>query len=236
MIKTIFTLSLILLLTGCNHIDFDSYFPTDQKAEIGISPDFTGNYYLTDSVIGKKSEGYFYNSKYYFSGIQSKDSILLFTTVIRVNERMITYSVNFADYYKLSAVDTARINRKFHYKDMFVEGAHLVHKESLSDTLLNLDKKDKLFFYKSKYYINHYQKGEDLKSETWGISQFEELGKDLYSFNMTSEEDYKMLFDTTKEKPVFPVAHITNEQFKTFVAKGGFQKKYRLARYTSKED
>ena len=232
--KKIFGLLFVLLFSTCDNVNFDNYFPSDQKPLDKIESDFLGKYYYTDSFMGKKEEERFFNSKYFSSTIDSHDSIILFTADLNVSERLILYSVDFTGFYKLEKNDTSRLNKKFNYKDVYIKDRYFIHKENYTDTLLDLDKKDKLFFYKNLYYLNHFNKtNSDLgKEKCWTICQFERCGPSLFSINMTNREDYKMLFDTTKNwQPIFPIAHISNKKFKTFVDKGGFHQKYKLIKY-----
>ena len=196
--------------------------------------DFIGKYYYMDSVIGTKDEEQFFNSKYYLSTVDNHDSINLFTTDLIVTDKLVTYTIDFAAFYKIDKVDTSRLKKKFKYKDVFIKDKYLIHKEKYTDTLLDLNQTDKLFLYKNIYYLNHYKKSSSdlVQNTSWGICQFEKIGLNLFSVNITNEQDFKLLFDTTKTwQSIFPVAHISNKQFKNFVDKGGFHQKFRLIKY-----
>lgn len=234
MTKNILKLISILVLSGCSSVDFDSPLPSDQKPLDKFESDFIGKYYYVDSIIGKKGDEQFFNAKYFSSIVNSKDSITLFSSDLTVIDKLVYYSIDFTAFYKLDKVDTARLNKQFNYKDVFVKDKYFIHTEKYSDTLLDLNGKDKLFLYKKNYYLNHYKKGKsELGLEkSWGICQFEKVGLSQYSLNMTNDRDYKLLFDTTKTwQPIFPIAHISNKQFKTFLSSGGFHQKYKLIRY-----
>lgn len=233
MTKNLLRLSCIILLSSCNNVDFDSALPSDQKTADKFDTGFIGKYYYIDSFIGKKNDERFLNSKY-FSAADGQDSITLFSADLIVTDKLAYYSLDFTAFYKLDKVDTSRLNKKFNYKDVYVKDKFFIHTEKYSDTLLDLNKKDKLFIYKNRYYLNHYKKGNSElgKAKSWGICQFEKLNLGLFSLNMTNDQDYKVLFDTNKTwQPIFPIAHLSDKKFKNFVDNGGFRQKYRLLKY-----
>jgi hypothetical protein len=232
--KNILLITLIFLLASCENVTFDSYFPSDQKPLNNIDSEYLGKYYTTDSFIGKKDEERYFNSKYFLKSRDAYDSIILFTADLYVSERLVRYTVDFVGYYKLNKVDTNRLKKEFKNKDVFVEGDYFIHTENFTDTLLDLNKKDKLFLYKNIFYLNHFKETDKKlgREKCWAICQFEKLSSDIFSINMTNAEDYAMLFDTTTVwQPILPVAHLSNNQFKKFVTKGGFHQKYKLFKY-----
>lgn len=234
MTKTFINLISILFLSNCNSVDFNNPFPSDQKPLDKIGPEFIGKYYYADSIVGKKGDEQFFNSKYFSSTMKNRDSITLFSSDLTVTDKLVCYSIEFTFFYILDKVDTSRLNKGFKYKNVFVKDKYFIHTEKYSDTLLDLNGKDKLFLYKNHYYLNHYKKGnsEPAQEKSWRICQFEKIDITQYSLNMTNEQDYKLLFDTTKTwQPIFPIAHISNKQFKNFIDKGGFHEKYRLIKY-----
>jgi len=242
MTKKILGLIITLFLTSCYQVDFDSYFPTDQRPLEKFDYEYIGKYYYADSVFGKEDFKYT-NSKYSHS-IEESDSTALFSIDITIFEKYATLSIEFVNYYKIDKVDTSRIRKKHRNKGMTVEYKYIIHKEIQGDTILNISTKDKLFLYNGKYYMNIYVDPEKGKADTsnaislgpsekhWIICQVEKRNGSEFSFNMTNKADYVMLFDTTKNwQPIFPVAHLTNKQFKKFVSKGGFHQKYKFIKY-----
>lgn len=235
MTKNIIRLFFLSLLTSCNNVDFDAPLPSDQTSLDKFDQGFIGKYYYMDSIVGKQGEEQFFNYKYFQSSIDKQDSITLFSADLVVTNKLVHYSFAFTAFYKLDKVDTSRLNKQFKYKDVFTKDNYFIHTENFSDTLLDLNKEDKLFLYNNRYYLNHFKKGDknQSKDQSWGISQFEKLNLGIFSLNMTNDQDYKVLFDTNRtSQPIFPVAHLSNKQFKNFVDKGGFRQKYKVIKYT----
>ena len=97
------------------------------------------------------------------------------------------------------------------------------------DTIINLQKKDKLIQLDNSYYLNHF-----ITKKDWDIYQIQFLMADVISLNITDEEDEKQLtnYDSLKMRPlIYSTAHLSNQQFKDFVEKGGFRTRYRLTKY-----
>ncbi len=231
--KPIVLFSFSLLVTRCSTVNFSDPHPSDEQALTKIGPDFVGKYYYTDSFIGKKDKDRFWNAKY-FSGPGDQDSVTLFTAELLVTEKLTCYTLHFTGFFKLDGQDTARLNREFNYKNIDIKDKYYIHTEINTDTLLDLNSKDKLFFYKNRYYLNRFKKGDPTAGaeNSWSICQLEKLGPELFSINLTDDQDYNLLFDTTKTvKSIFPIARLSNKKFKKFVDKGGFHQKYRLRKY-----
>ena len=236
----------ILLLISCSIVKFDKPHPSDQKILNGFDSEFIGKYYWADKFIEnkKKNNERIYNLKYFFSNKEKFDSIVLFSADINITDKLAEYSLNFWVYYKISKFDTSRIKKLYNNEGLFIQGKYIVHKEkTYYDTLLNINKNDKLILYNNKYYLNHLiykaksvQDSLELSTfeESWQICQFENKGSNIYSLNITNDQDYKMLFDDSKTwQPIFPLANISDEKFKKFVAKGGFHQKFKIIKYTN---
>jgi hypothetical protein len=242
MTKVLLKLSLVLLLSACSHVDFDNPFPRHQKSLDSFGRDLIGKYYYSDSF-ALVAENIAYNSRYYSTIATTRDSIALISAEIEVSPKIITYSIEYKTYYKISKFDTSALKKKDPASEKVLLGEYLVIRETMANVLADLTKQDRLTLYNGIYYINHFV-GEPNAKDTsssinfrpegthWSIWQFENKGGNNYSLNSTNREDYNMLFDTTKFwQPIFPIAHVTDKQFKKFVSKGGFHEKYRLKKY-----
>lgn len=165
--------------------------------------------------------------------VNTQDSVILFSGDLIITEKLAVYTLNFTGFYKLDKVDTSRLNKEFRYKNVSVKDNYFIHTENYSDTLLNLNRDDKVFLYKNRYYLNHFNKGSNelAKEASWSIFQLEKNSENHFSLNLINKEDYKLLFDTTKQwQPIFSVAHLSNKEFKKFVDAGGFRQKIKLVK------
>lgn len=221
---------LLFSLFSCSDVHFDNSMPIQKKSLRMFDSTINGKYDYQDSVLKLKDDTY-YNYKYFNNSFTSFDSCSLVSAVVSVSKTQFWYNFNLKSYYRISKFDTIRLaNKHRKEKKSFIDN-YLVFEGEYSDTLINLNKKDKLKFHKGKYYLNHF-----IAEHDWEVYQVE-IGKNgLFSINLTNKEDEKQLTNyLIKRKEIFGnIVHISDSQFDNFIQKGGFRNKYSFIKCQSK--
>lgn len=221
MSKIISGLLISLCLAGCG-VHFDHSMPRDQKGLKEFSAELMGNYNFTDSLFGKKNEEPFFNEVYFYRKLNAYDSLTFVSGNLTISKKEAVYHFNFKAYYNTSKVDTTRLIDRFKKDKRYRDGKYMVFVETMDDTILNLGLQDKLTSLEGKFYFNHLA-----DKKKWEIYQFEKIKDAVYSLNITNEADRNQLTDTSRVwKDIFPVVHLSDPQFKDFVARGGFRQKF----------
>lgn len=212
------------ILVSCSGVHFDNSMPIQKKSLRAFDSIIIGKYDYQDSVLKLKDDT-FYNYKYFNQSFTSYDSCSLLSTVVSVSKTQVWYNFNLKSYYKISKFDTLRLASKHDDEKKSVIDDYLVFEGGYSDTLIDLNKKDKLKFYKGKYYLNHF-----IAEHDWEIYQVEIGRNGLLSINLTNKEDEKRLSNyLIKRMEIFGnIVHLSDSQFDNFIQKGGFRTKYRL--------
>ncbi len=201
--------------------------PKNIKALSAFPASLIGKFYYSDSILNVKNENYLYNIKYYSELYLEKDSIDLIGADLIISDHQIIFSLLIKSYYDLTKVDTTNlIGKHSKAKKSFLE-KYIVFEEANSDTLFNINKGDQLKLYDGNYYLNHLTKKND-----WVIYQFK-ISDNSFSINLTNNQDEEALINKTKSHTLFyTIKHLTNKEFKTFIAEGGFREKFTLKKYT----
>ncbi len=201
--------------------------PGDQKPLDKFGTELIGKYYYSDSIKDAKTNDPAYNAKYFSDAVKAHDSITLISGGITILEKAVIYNLEVASYYEITKFNAQRLSKKHKADVKEVIGTYLVFREKASDTLVNLNRGDKAFYFDKKYYFNHF-----LSEAKWEVYQFEQKKDSLFSFNMTDDKDNHILVDTTAKdwSRISPVAHVSNKEFKKFVANGGFRTKFGLTK------
>lgn len=212
------------ILVSCSEVHFDNALPLQKKSFKTFDSTVIGKFYYQDSVLKLKDDTY-YNYKYFNNSFTLFDSCSLVSAFISVSKTKFWYNFNLKSYYKVNKFDTLRLANKHRKEKRSLKNNYLVFEGEYSDTLINLNKKDKLKFYKGKYYLNHF-----IAEHDWEIYQFEIAKNGLLSVNLTNKEDEKRLNNyLIKRKEIFGnIVHLSDIQFDNFIQKGGFRTKYRL--------
>ncbi|MEO6304263.1 MAG: hypothetical protein ABIP51_13945 [Bacteroidia bacterium] len=227
MIQKFFQLFFLIILASCSSVQFDSPMPGDQKPLDKFGAELVGKYYYSDSIYGANTNDPAYNARYFTNEVSKHDSITLISGEISIAEKYVLYTLEIASYYELTKFNAARLSKKHKADVKEVVGKHIVFREKNNDTLININRGDKLLFADGKYYFNHF-----LAEKKWDVFQFEQKKDGHFSFNMIDEKETSLLVDTTSKEwnPISPVAHISNKKFKKFVANGGFKTRYGLTK------
>ena len=214
------------ILVGCSEVHFDNSMPIQKKSSKTFDSTIIGRYDYQDSVLKFKDDTY-YNYKYFNNSFTSFDSCSLVSAFISVSNTQFWYSFNLKSYYRASKFDTLRLANKHRKEKRSFKNNYLVFEGEYSDTLISLNKKDKLKFHKDKYYLNHF-----IAEHDWEIYQVEIGRNGLLLINLMNKEDEKRLTNyLIKRKEIFGnIVHLSDSQFDNFIQKGGFRTKYRLKR------
>lgn len=229
MMKQLRILILLLVMTGCSRIHFDSAMPRQTTSLKLFNSDLIGKYYYSDSILIVDNKEPIYNSMYFTDLYKSHDSLTLISADIVITDRLVYFDLNLKSYYEISKVDTSRVAANHKKEKKTIEGKYLVFNGFGKDTILNLKKQDKLKYFNGSYYLNHL-----IAKKDWEIYQVEIKKDNKLSLNLTNEQDEKQITknDSAKWRPlIYNTVHLSNEQFKEFTEHGGFRTRYGLKKY-----
>jgi len=208
-------------------VHFKNSMPNCFKYDCKIDSSLIGQYYLVDSIWIKDNDtaiNLFNNSDF----IKHRDSSDIFDIRVIINSKLVLYNMTFGKSYRMDMIDTSMISKKEKFKRKAILDNYVIYEDFQIDTILNLNKKDKIKFWNGKYYLS-----KRISKHDWEVYQLEYLNDKEYSINLTNDEDAQKLgLDTSEWKPIFNYyVNLSNNQFKEFVDLGGFRTKYKIKKY-----
>jgi hypothetical protein len=166
------SLLLIVLVTSCSRVHFDTPMPEKGNTLKVFPLELTGNYYYADSIMNSEDKEVYYNKNYFGELYKSRDSINYISANVSISATLAYYNINYYSFYKIARMDTARLALKYKNDKKTIDGKYVIYAGMLADTLLNLSKEDKLKLFNGTYYFNHSGANKD-----WEVFQFA-LNKD----------------------------------------------------------
>ncbi len=217
----------MFFFASCSTVHFDNSIPENSNVLKTFPEDLIGKYYFADSILKIENKEPLYNLKYFSELYKEKDSIKLILGEILITERQVYLYSEQKSYYNLAKFDSSIIALKHKKEKRRVDGKYLIFEESsLVDTILNLDNSDQLKFYDGIYYLNRF-----IQEKDWVVYQFIISGNNIFSMNLTNEQDEKAINNTTSRTIFYTIKHLSNKDFKRFIRNGGFREKYGLKKY-----
>lgn len=227
MIKRIVFFLTILLLYSCSAVHFDNAMPIEASRIKSFNSSLTGNYYFSDSTL-KLKDNIYYNARYFSNLNTTKDSLMLVLADVSITQKQVYYTGNLKFYYNINKIDTLRVILQHKGEKKTYENNFIIFELSFSDTLINLTQKDKLKFYKGKYYLNHC-----IEEYNWDIYQLEQKRDNMLSIGIINHEDEEKLYMylINKNQILGNTAHLSDIEFYNFIERGGFRDKYKFKKY-----
>jgi hypothetical protein len=224
MAKKITFFLILVMLFSCSEIYFDEPMPFGAKGIKCFNKHLIGKYNLIDSTLMPKQE-IFYNEKYFKNIYTNRDSTTLISANISITSKIATYSGNLKFYYNIHTVDTARIILKHNKEKKTYENNFIVFDLIFSDTLINIEKKDKLKIFKKNYYLDKF-----MGSKCWDIYQLIITNDTIVTLGLTNNVDQIKLspYLMNKDHLLDNTVHVSDDEFKIFIEKGGFRNKFRF--------
>ena len=221
-----FLFLIVFVLASCSQVHFDTDLPKNDISTKTFDSDIRGQYNLIDSVVNLKNEKY-YNSNYFSNLFKTKDSCVLILSSMTITEKKLFYSIIIKSYYNRNKVDTVSVINRHKKEKINYEDGYLSFEGFSSDTLLNMNKKDKIRSNKRNLYLNHF-----IEEHDWEIYQLEIIMDHQLSINLMNSDDEAILkeYFIKKHQILGNIVHLSDNQFNNFVEKGGFRTRFRFKR------
>jgi hypothetical protein len=189
-----------------------------------IDPSLEGNYIYEDSAFAAKPVCY--NDRYFTPEKINQDSMHFVTAMLHIENKVIYCFIHYYEVYDLTKIDTSGIYLQ-HSNSAEQRGNYIIFHRNITDTLLDLGKKDKLKYSDGYYYLN-----KCISKKDWQIVRLKITGENglMLSFVNAIDKTQFANVQVVEKYMISPVLSVSDKEFDGFIKNGGFRESFNFSK------